>query len=143
MLFIHQQIQSFLNLGVCKEFPIMAKPRVPRKGKEAQVKEAAAITNTPLVSDLKAEPVIAAPAVASGTISGNPEPKKTESRKTRKPEIVRADARPNLLPINLEEEVRRLAYLYSERRGFESGHETEDWLNAEREVRQRYHQHSA
>ena len=29
----------------------------------------------------------------------------------------------------------------SERRGFEPGHETEDWLAAEHEVRQRYHQH--
>jgi len=62
---------------------------------------------------------------------------------TRKPEIVKSEGRANLLPINLEEEVRRLAYLFSERRGFESGHETEDWLNAEREVRQRYHQQSA
>jgi hypothetical protein len=47
------------------------------------------------------------------------------------------------VPINLEDEVRRLAYLLSERRGFEPGHETEDWLTAEREVRQRYHQQSA
>jgi hypothetical protein len=49
----------------------------------------------------------------------------------------------NLVPINLEDEIRQVAYLLSERRGFESGHETEDWLAAEREVRQRYHQHSA
>jgi hypothetical protein len=31
----------------------------------------------------------------------------------------------------------------AERRGFEPGHEAEDWFAAEREVRQRYHQHSA
>jgi hypothetical protein len=31
----------------------------------------------------------------------------------------------------------------AERRGFEPGHESEDWLAAEREVRQRYHQQSA
>jgi hypothetical protein len=31
----------------------------------------------------------------------------------------------------------------AERRGFEPGHEHEDWVAAEREVRQRYHQQSA
>jgi hypothetical protein len=56
---------------------------------------------------------------------------------------VKSDARANLVPINLEDEVRRLAYLLSERRGFEPGHENEDWLTAEHEVRQRYHQQSA
>ena len=69
---------------------------------------------------------------------------KTERRKTaRKPAIVRAEPRANLVPINLDDEIRRLAYLLSERRGFESGHDTEDWLAAEREVRQRYHQQTA
>jgi len=145
MLFIHQQIQSFLNLGACKEFPIMAKPRVPRKGKEADVKQASTITNTPpLVTSVKpefAQPTVAAVATPD---AAKLEVKKPESRPmTRKPEIVKSEGRANLLPINLEEEVRRLAYLFSERRGFESGHETEDWLNAEREVRQRYHQQSA
>jgi hypothetical protein len=147
MLFIHQQIQSFLNLGACKEFPIMTKPRVPRKGKQLDAKDAAAFTNTPLVSEVKAEQkevaVVAASATA-GLQDPTPEPKRTEPKKaTRRPEIVKTEPRANLLPINLEEEVRRLAYLFSERRGFESGHETEDWLSAEREVRQRYHQHSA
>jgi DUF2934 family protein len=47
------------------------------------------------------------------------------------------------IPSNVDEEIRQLAYLFSERRGFEPGHETEDWLNAEHEVLQRYHQHSA
>ena len=60
-----------------------------------------------------------------------------------KPSIVKSDNRATLVPINLEEEIRRLAYLMSERRGFEPGHEAEDWLAAEREVRQRYHQQSA
>ena len=43
-------------------------------------------------------------------------------------------------PTNLDEEIRSLAYRFSEERGFEPGHETEDWLNAEREVLERYHQ---
>jgi hypothetical protein len=145
MLFIHQQIQSFLNLGTCKEFPIMAKPRGPKKSKEADVKQASTIVNTPPpAADVK--PALAQPAVAAvfAPETAKPELKKPEVRPTiRKPEIVKSEGRANLLPINLEEEVRRLAYLFSERRGFESGHETEDWLNAEREVRQRYHQQSA
>jgi len=58
-------------------------------------------------------------------------------------EIVKTEPRANLVPINVEEEVRRLAYLLAERRGFEPGHESEDWLAAEREVRQRYRQQSA
>ena len=46
----------------------------------------------------------------------------------------------NAIPINLEDEIRRRAYeLYAER-GFSSGHEHEDWLRAEREVKQRYGQ---
>ncbi|HUO17886.1 MAG TPA: DUF2934 domain-containing protein [Verrucomicrobiae bacterium] len=53
------------------------------------------------------------------------------------------EARGNVVPINLEDEIRRLAYLLSERRGFEPGHEREDWLAAEREVLQRYRQQSA
>jgi len=72
------------------------------------------------------------------------ENKKAETRKpARKPEIVKNDVRANLVPINVEDEVRRLAYLLSERRGFEPGHEAEDWLAAEREIRQRYRQQSA
>ena len=123
----------------------MAKPRVPRKGKEVDTRQASTVTNTPPpVADVK--PEFAPPVVAtvSATETTRVEVKKPELRPTlRKPEIVKPESRATLLPINLEEEVRRLAYLFSERRGFESGHETEDWLNAEREVRQRYHQQSA
>jgi hypothetical protein len=31
----------------------------------------------------------------------------------------------------------------AERRGFEPGHESDDWFAAEQEIRQRYHQYSA
>ena len=64
-------------------------------------------------------------------------------KSTRKPSIVKSDVRASIVPINVDEEIRSLAYLLSERRGFEPGHETDDWLAAEREVRQRYHHHSA
>ena len=57
--------------------------------------------------------------------------------------LVKNDSRPNVVPINMEDEIRRRAYELAEQRGFSSGHETEDWLTAEREVLQRYRQQSA
>jgi len=60
---------------------------------------------------------------------------------------VRKDGRPsNVVPINLEEEIRRRAYeLYLERRatagdesGNGNGNESQDWLIAEREIRSRH-----
>ena len=104
----------------------MARPRVPKK-----------TNGEPGVRP--AQPASTMFTAAETTNTSNPEPSDT----SRKPSIVKSDARPNLVPINLEDEVRRLAYLLSERRGFEPGHESEDWLTAEREVRQRYHQQSA
>lgn len=68
---------------------------------------------------------------------------KTATKTANKPELVAMQTRSKLVPINLDDEIRQLAYLLSERRGFQPGHETEDWLNAEREVRQRYQQTSA
>jgi DUF2934 family protein len=136
MAFMHQQIESFLNLGVCKEYPIMAKPKPPKKAN--YMNEPASALSTPSVSGGNAKPAEAASTLAAT------EARKTPSKKSaRKPEIVKAESRPNLVPINLEDEIRRLAYLLAERRGFETGHEIEDWLAAEREVRQRYRQHSA
>lgn len=117
----------------------MAKPKFPKKNNG--VSEAVSTTNN-------LPPVLAgggsAAAAAPGPEANAPETKKTAPRKSvKKPEIVKTEPRANLVPINLEDEIRQLAYLLSERRGFESGHESEDWLAAEREIRQRYHQQSA
>lgn len=49
----------------------------------------------------------------------------------------------NVVPINLEDEIRRRAYEIYEQRGAVSGNEADDWLTAEREVRQRYRAQSA
>jgi hypothetical protein len=68
----------------------------------------------------KPEPVIA------------PEPRK-------KLEVVKTEPR-RVVPINVEEEIRRRAYELYQQRGSKPGSEREDWLAAEREVRQRYHQ---
>ena len=103
----------------------MAKPRVPKKAN----------------GDAALPPVGAASTATPDATNGT---SKTEKKRSaRKPAIVKSEAQANLLPINLEDEIRRLAYLLSERRGFEPGHEAEDWLSAETEIRQRYHQHSA
>ncbi|HEY1271753.1 MAG TPA: DUF2934 domain-containing protein [Terriglobales bacterium] len=48
----------------------------------------------------------------------------------------------NLVPINLEDEIRRRAYEIFEQRGSVPGDEREDWFRAEREIRTRY-QHTA
>jgi hypothetical protein len=142
MSFLHQQIQSFINLGICKEYPIMAKPKSPKKNQEAKEKLASAVP--PPVSEagvVPAEPVVTQLSAAPVSVS---EPKKSVVRKsTRKPEIVKSESRSNLVPINIEDEIRQLAYLFSERRGFVPGHEAEDWLAAEHEVMQRYHHHQS
>ena len=113
----------------------MAKPRVPKKTNGG-------ISVTPLVEATSNE-VLASETNGNGTGSNHGAKKTVRKRIAAKPEIVKSDLRANLVPINFEEEIRRLAYLMAERRGFEPGHEADDWLAAEREVRQRYHQYSA
>jgi hypothetical protein len=125
----------------------MAKAKLPKKNNnlrepfsspsgtvtssDTNISPPVATAATPLTESIKTEPI-------------KTEPRKPETRKAAgKPEIVRTEPRANLVPINLEDEIRRFAYLLSERRGFEPGHEAEDWLAAEHEVRQRYHQQSA
>ena len=92
---------SLLNLGICKEYPIMARAKTPR-------------------SNGVSKPVAA--------------------EKTGITEVKRHSAP---IPINLDEEIRHRAYELYEERGRESGHDHDDWLVAEREVRARYQQQSA
>ncbi len=47
-----------------------------------------------------------------------------------------------MVPINLEDEIRRRAYELYQQRGGAPGSEAQDWLAAEREVRQRYNSSS-
>ena len=50
-----------------------------------------------------------------------------------------ANQGPVVVPVNLEEEIRRRAYeLYLQRASNGSGDQNQDWLIAEREVRSRY-----
>lgn len=106
----------------------MAKPRVPKKSTSGNGATTAEVTSTTMSASN-----------GNGTAIEAEAPKPA----TRKAAAIKADSRPNLVPINLEDEIRRLAYLMSERRGFEPGHEAEDWIAAEREVLQRYQPQSA
>ena len=74
--------------------------------------------------------------------SVTPEPV-AEFREIRK---AQPEVRKNIVPINLEDEIRRRAYELWEQHGRVEGNENEHWLLAEREVRERYqsqHQQSA
>jgi Protein of unknown function (DUF2934) len=97
----------------------MAKAKTPRKTK---------------TNGSTAEPQVTAAA---------PPETKSEVRETKR---TSSDARKNLVPINLDEEIRRRAYELWEQRGYESGHEDEHWRLAETEILSRYndpHQRSA
>ncbi len=127
----------------------MAKPKAPKKNVGGQGIVPAAITPTPVPTELAASATAPVPPTQASKPETRQTEQKTEPRKAEpkrvngKPEIIKTESRSNLVPINMDEEIRRLAYLLSERRGFEPGHEAEDWLAAETEIRQRYHQQSA
>jgi len=114
----------------------MARSKSPKNNTD--VNQTISASTQPTVSDPVQSTV---ENMAASPVAGVPKIKTTKT--TRRPEIVKTDTRSNLVPINLDDEIRRLAYLLSERRGFEPGHETEDWLNAEREVLGRYEQQRA
>jgi len=97
----------------------------------------------PQPASVSARPGPSQPEAAKPEVTALGATKAETRRAPGRPEIVKTESRANLVPINVEEEIRRLAYIFSERRGFVAGHETEDWLNAEREIRERYHQQSA
>ncbi len=113
----------------------MAKPRAPKKQNGATAVPTTTVPSAEVVT--ATVPQVETSAIATQT------PTAQVKKAPMKPSIVKNEIRANLVPINVEEEIRRLAYLLSERRGFEPGHEAEDWLAAEREIRQRYHQQSA
>jgi hypothetical protein len=46
----------------------------------------------------------------------------------------------NVIPINIEDEIRRRAYEIYQERGYADGHANEDWIAAEREILARYTQ---
>jgi DUF2934 family protein len=101
-------------------------------GSPANVAEVKA--NAADVKSVAAEPapVDVKPVEVKPEVKIAPEPRKRF-------EVVKNESR-RLVPINLEDEIRRRAYELYQQRGAGSGHEAQDWLIAEREVQQRYHQ---
>jgi len=121
----------------------MAKPRMPKKTNGATAPKLAEVTPaevTPIDTVAVAETVPA---------ETKPRTRKSASTLDSATAVLTSSTKvngdsqiPKLVPINVEDEIRQLAYLFSERRGFIPGHENEDWLAAEHEVLQRYHHHS-
>jgi hypothetical protein len=141
-----EQLNSFLNLGICKEYPNMARAKstsgkANRTNKTANTnKDQASVNNPGSISELNTVPAIQVTPTeikpeTSKLETVTPEPRKFEVRKT--------ESRKNVFPINLEDEIRRRAYELYLQREPGSGSQAEDWFNAEREVMQRYHQQSA
>jgi|ERR1700683_1706217 len=97
---------------------------------------------TPVVQapDLKekAQEKVQAVAPTPAPVAMKPETK-TAPEPRKKLEVVKTEPR-RVVPINVEEEIRRRAYELYQQRGAKPGGEREDWLAAEREVRQRYQQ---
>jgi hypothetical protein len=97
-------------------------------------------------TDVKTVPEVKAgasttPAEAASAIKATPQtPEAKVTPEPRKLEVVKHEPRKNVLPINIEEEIRRRAYELYQQRGASAGSEAQDWLTAEREVRQRYRQ---
>ncbi len=78
-------------------------------------------------------------AVAAGTTPAEVAAEAKTAPEPRKLEMVKSEPRKNVVvPIKLEDEIRRRAYEIYVQRGSVPGSEAEDWLTAEREVRQRY-----
>jgi hypothetical protein len=117
-------------------------------------------TNNPVVTPGVESPTPEMTAAAKNVVASKPpETKIAEPRAEAKPAppvapakpetnnrifgLKKPEARQNVFPINVEEEIRRRAYELYEQRGPSGGNEAGDWLAAEREVMQRYHQHSA
>jgi hypothetical protein len=142
-MWIAQQFNSFLNLGICKEYPNMARTRSTSGGKSNRTnKEQAGGSSPASVPDVN--PAAAREVAPMGI---TPESKVTPpSRVATEPkrfELRKTEPRKNVFPISLEDEIRRRAYELYLQRGASSGSEAEDWFAAEREVMQRYHQQSA
>ena len=101
--------------------------------------------SAPEVMASASDPIMESKARPVGSNGGSESKVGSDARKfeVMKSEVMKTDPRKNLVPINLEDEIRRRAYEIYEQRGASSGSEAEDWLTAEREVRQRYRQQSA
>jgi hypothetical protein len=152
-MWLTEQFNSFLTLGLCKEYLSMARQKSISGSKTPRTKKKEVVVVSESLEVASVNPAVAQAVAAVQAEEIKPEPKlavesaKTPERKTAveaKPfEVRRTESRKNLIPINLEEEIRGRAYELYQTRGARGGSEAEDWLTAEQEVVQRYHKHSA
>jgi len=132
----------------------MAKTKTPRTTSSRSKKNGNDLPVTPVVAaaaetpltEVRAEQTahldVKSQAVTAPEVT-TPEIKAPEVKEPRK---ALTEVRRTVVPINLEEEIRRRAYQLYEERGCTPGHENDDWLVAEREILTRYtthRQHSA
>ena len=135
-MWIAEQLNSFINLGICKEYPNMARPKSSSGSKANRTNitttnEQTSPGSAANIPDVKAATVGTTPAEVAAAVKPTPEPRRLE--------VVKTEPRKNVVvPIKLEDEIRRRAYELYVQRGSTPGSEAEDWLAAEREVRQRY-----
>src|SRR5271169_5316999 len=121
MSLIHY-VRPFLELGICKEYCMARKTTGSTTAKRSKKAEIPVVP-----ADVQVAPQVHTE--VRKDMPGNGKPARLVP--------------PNLVPLNLEEEIRRRAYeLYLQRRataGAENGNgdENQDWLTAEREVRSR------
>jgi hypothetical protein len=146
-----EQLNSFLTLGECKEYPIMARSKSIPGSKTTRNKEQTVAGDGINSLNVKSTPK-ETPAQESSRESAvepqarlAPESKATKEVKAepRKLEVMKNESRRNLVPINLEDEIRQRAFELYQQRGSRPGSEAEDWSAAEAEIRQRYRQQSA
>jgi hypothetical protein len=64
-------------------------------------------------------------------------PAKTPAKTTAKPPSFTGNARADVSPEELRKLISEAAYYRAKQRGFEPGHELEDWIQAEAEVMRR------
>jgi hypothetical protein len=91
----------------------------------------------------EAPSALAAKSAAGPETTPGSKPETRPEATTKMFEVRKPDIRKNVVPINLEDEIRRRAYELYQQRGPGLSNEADDWFTAEREVMQRYRQHSA
>jgi len=107
-------------------------------------KEQTGVNNPSGVSEVNAVAAAeAAPTDIQQESKTTPETKPENKLEKKIFEVRKPELRKNVVPINVEEEIRRRAFELYQQRQPGSGSEAEDWLTAEREVMQRYRQQSA
>jgi hypothetical protein len=146
-----EQFDSFINLGICKEYPNMARSKSTSGGKSNRSNPN---TNTDQPNNSSPANLPDVNATAAGTTAAEAAAEVKIASEPRKLGVVKTEPRKNaaaavslapvnLVPINLEDEIRRRAYELYLQRGTAPGSEAEDWLTAEREIKQRYRKQSA